>query len=291
MKHPKKELDEMSRNIGKTVRRYHCAIGENLREIGKPVRVQGDDDDVEGIEVSVEHDGNLFPWVIDLIKWDEEKNEVMVHTTMMNYCDSDDWYYLSELGDATDYVLDVIQWGDTEKEDVFPLAVCNYNNGEGFWTVDAWKKKEEDAEETGQVVAVIHEKTGDVFYVNQMARTSATVQEVIRMKKEEIDNTNTVTTYTLFGKTAVRAYHDYLDLTEEALKDKDMVQENIKAMKEILSRCDYELKTRTFGSSIGDHYKNPTQYAYFCGMDDADGWEEYCELTKAEYDLIRSMKE
>ena len=213
----------MSRNIGKAVRRYHCAIGENLREIGKPVRVQGDDDDVEGIEVSVEHDGNLFPWVIDLIKWDEEKNEVMVHTTMMNYCDSDDWYYLSELGDATDYVLDVIQWGDTEKE--------------------------------------------------------------------EIDNTNTVTTYALFGKTAVRAYHDYLDLTEEALKDKDKVQENIKAMKEILSRCDYELKTRTFGSSIGDHYKNPTQYAYFCGMDDADGWEDYCELTKAEYDLIRSMKE
>ena len=110
MKHPKKKLDEMSRNIGKAVRRYHCAIGENLREIGKPVRVQGDDDDVEGIEVSVEHDGNLFPWVIDLIKWDEEKNEIMVHTTMMNYCDADDWYALSELGDATDYVLDVIQW-------------------------------------------------------------------------------------------------------------------------------------------------------------------------------------
>ena len=176
-------------------------------------------------------------------------------------------------------------------KDIFCEVVCNYNNGEGFWTVDAWKKKEENAEETGQVVAVIHEKTGDVFYVNQMARTSATVQEVIRMKKEEIDNTNTVTTYALFGKTAVRAYHDYLDLTEEALKDKDKVQENIKAMKEILSRCDYELKTRTFGSSIGDHYRNPTQYAYFCGMDDADGWEEYCELTKAEYDLIRSMKE
>lgn len=114
MKHSREELQKRADGIGRAVRRYHRAVEENLREIGKPVRVQGDDDDTEGIEVSVEHDGNLFPWVIDLIRWDGKKNEVMVHTTMMNCCNSDDWYCLSDLGDATDCVLEAVMWEETE---------------------------------------------------------------------------------------------------------------------------------------------------------------------------------
>lgn len=96
-------------------RLYHQAIAGNLIEIGKPVRVQGDDPEEDGICVNVEYDGHLFPWTIDLIKWDKEKSEVMVHVTMMDYAEADDWQMLSELGDATDYVLDAIEWDEAIK--------------------------------------------------------------------------------------------------------------------------------------------------------------------------------
>jgi len=69
-------------------------------------------------------------------------------------------------------------------KEFYSEVVCNYNNGEGYWTVDAWKTSDENEE--GSVIAAIHEKTGDVFYVDNVARVSPMAQEVIQAKVKEI---------------------------------------------------------------------------------------------------------
>ena len=61
---------------------------------------------------------------------------------------------------------------------------CDYNNEEGFWCVDAWKTNKEE----GEVIAAIHDKTGDIFYIDPMARVSPLTQEVIKEKVKEIKN-------------------------------------------------------------------------------------------------------
>ncbi len=104
----------MKTNIDKAIFTYHESIASNLREIGKPVVVKGDNPDVDGIDLSVEFDGRLWNYTFDYIFWDKEKNEVMVHYSMQDYSERDDTMYLSELGDATVYLLDAIQWPDAE---------------------------------------------------------------------------------------------------------------------------------------------------------------------------------
>lgn len=106
----KQQLNNLSAIIGKAIKNYHDAIATNLRTLKTEVPVLGDDPDEEGITINVEYDGNLFPWTVDRIKWDEEHSSIMVHTSMNNYCKADDWTYLSNLGDATDYVLEAIHW-------------------------------------------------------------------------------------------------------------------------------------------------------------------------------------
>ena len=59
-------------------------------------------------------------------------------------------------------------------------VVCDYNNGEGFWTVDAWTTPEPDAD--GKVIAHIHEMTGQVAYADPDARFSPLAQQVIAEK-------------------------------------------------------------------------------------------------------------
>ena len=61
---------------------------------------------------------------------------------------------------------------------------CDYNNGEGYWCVDAWRTGSDDEE--GKTVAAINETTGDVFYVEPEARISPMVKEAIEAKVAEI---------------------------------------------------------------------------------------------------------
>lgn len=63
-------------------------------------------------------------------------------------------------------------------------VVCDYNNGEGFWTVDAWTSTQSDAD--GKVIAYIHEETGQVAYADPDARFSPLAQEVIAEKVASI---------------------------------------------------------------------------------------------------------
>ena len=121
----KRQLDMMSKEISKAERRYHIAIADNLREIGEPVKVQDDDESINGISLDVECNGSLMDFIFDCVKWDEERNEVMVHSTDKSGVE-DMWWYLTELGDAQDYLLEAIQWPEVKKENkernVYPVV-------------------------------------------------------------------------------------------------------------------------------------------------------------------------
>lgn len=60
----------------------------------------------------------------------------------------------------------------------------SYNNGEGFYTIDAWKTA--DCNEEGKVVAVIEENSGNVYFINATARNSEKVQNAIRERLTSI---------------------------------------------------------------------------------------------------------
>ena len=62
--------------------------------------------------------------------------------------------------------------------------ICEYNNGEGFWCVDAWKTSDENEE--GKVIAVIDETSKNVYYIEPLARTDVYAQEVIKEKIAEL---------------------------------------------------------------------------------------------------------
>ena len=64
-------------------------------------------------------------------------------------------------------------------------VVCDFNNEEGFWCVDAWWADDEE-EENGMVIAVIDEVSGNVYYIDQDARYNSLAQEVIKEKVKEI---------------------------------------------------------------------------------------------------------
>ena len=60
----------------------------------------------------------------------------------------------------------------------------SYNNGEGFYTIDAWQTA--DCNEEGKVVAVIEENSGNVYFINATARNSEKVQNAIRERLTSI---------------------------------------------------------------------------------------------------------
>ena len=69
-------------------------------------------------------------------------------------------------------------------QEIYSEVRCDYNNDQGFWTVDAWRNPED---EEGKVIAVINDKTGDVYYCEPEAHMfSPLAQEVIKQKVEEI---------------------------------------------------------------------------------------------------------
>lgn len=127
----KKRLDYMSANIGKAIREYHKAITENLKELGKPVKIQSEDlENAEGLELCIKHNGGLIPVTFDSIRWNEEKNDVFVHYTEYDYCSADEKMYLSDLGDAIDYLLEAIDWptevtAESNARDIFTIITLD----------------------------------------------------------------------------------------------------------------------------------------------------------------------
>lgn len=106
----KEQIINLSALIGKAIKNYRDAITTNLRTLGTAIQIQGDDGEVNGININVEDDGTLYPWTVDRIRWNEEYSIIEVHASFINNKVSDEWICLSELGDAADYVLEAIQW-------------------------------------------------------------------------------------------------------------------------------------------------------------------------------------
>lgn len=69
-------------------------------------------------------------------------------------------------------------------KEYFNEVRCDFLDDEGFWTVDAWRSADPDAE--GEVVAVISDTTGGVYYCNVDARLSPMAKEAIDAKVAEI---------------------------------------------------------------------------------------------------------
>lgn len=70
-----------------------------------------------------------------------------------------------------------------EKE-IYSEVRCDCLNDENFWSVDAWRTSDDNEE--GKVVAVIHDKSGDVYYIEPEARFSPRVKEVVDSMVDEI---------------------------------------------------------------------------------------------------------
>ena len=109
----KKQLELLAAKVSDALLAYHLAIEENLDELGHPVSVQDENNDDLGINIDVMYDCKIFHYTIDQIEYDGTM--LKVHYSKLNYKDTDDWMYASELGDALDYVLDAIQWIDRDK--------------------------------------------------------------------------------------------------------------------------------------------------------------------------------
>ena len=68
------------------------------------------------------------------------------------------------------------------KKSRWALIQSDYFDDEGFWTVDAWEKDSMQ----GTVIAVIHEKSQDVYYIDKRALWDDYAQQVIKAKIKEI---------------------------------------------------------------------------------------------------------
>ena len=85
----------------------------------------------------------------------------------------------------SDDILCAAQIEDESKTDYYRDVEYNYAN-ENYVYIDAWKSDDVE-EENGEVVAVVH-KSGDVYYINPVARYSNRVKQAIREVKERIKN-------------------------------------------------------------------------------------------------------
>ena len=73
-------------------------------------------------------------------------------------------------------------------KEIYAEVRCDYNDGKGFWTVDAWTNPDPTDDESGAVIAVIHDTTGQVYYTDTRAIYSPLAQEAIKQKVDEIHN-------------------------------------------------------------------------------------------------------
>lgn len=72
------------------------------------------------------------------------------------------------------------------RKDYFSEVRTDYSV-DGFTTVDAWRNTgNEELDDEGKTVAVIHEKTGDVYYIDGCALHSKNCQEAIKEVRERL---------------------------------------------------------------------------------------------------------
>lgn len=107
----KKEIYNLNNAIGKAISAYYKAIEDNLKECGKEILILSDDEDDEGLRLSVRGcDNDLINEVINKVRWNNEMECVEYHLIEYNGIKCDDWYPIDWLDDCKDYVYESIDW-------------------------------------------------------------------------------------------------------------------------------------------------------------------------------------
>lgn len=91
-------------------------------------------------------------------------------------------------------------------ERIYSEVRCDYNNGEGFWCVDAWYPNKEE----GTVIAVINDVTGGVYAIKDIDDVA---KEVINEKVKEIKGEYVETLACLYNELSCSEKDEFLTLT------------------------------------------------------------------------------
>ena len=107
----KKEIDDLSIAIAIAEKNYRNAVEANIKEYGKEIPLNWDDEDEDGLVLSVRGDDNdLNEEVVDKVRWNEKEECVEYHLVRFNYKKDDHWYNVTWLGDEVYYIYDSIDW-------------------------------------------------------------------------------------------------------------------------------------------------------------------------------------
>jgi len=91
-------------------------------------------------------------------------------------------------------------------ERIYSEVKCDYNNGEGFWCVDAWYPNKEE----GTVIAVINDVTGGVYPIKDLDDYA---KEIINEKVKEINGEKAETLASIYNELSCAEKDEFLKLT------------------------------------------------------------------------------
>lgn len=132
-------INSIYTGIHQARRQWALTIIENLKEIGKEIKVLGDHYDPEdgwpkGLHMVIQDDDN-FPQdiVIDRVKYeDKEHSSIAVHLCYWDPNKCDNWWSISDFAlDDAETILRAIQWpvkvkkGEIEEEHIHVLCYCD----------------------------------------------------------------------------------------------------------------------------------------------------------------------
>ena len=91
-------------------------------------------------------------------------------------------------------------------ERIYEEVICDYNNGDGFWTLDAWYPNIEE----GTVIGVINELTGGVYLFKD---NDPLAEEVANEKVKEIEANRIETLASYYNSLTDAEKDEFLRLT------------------------------------------------------------------------------
>lgn len=89
---------------------------------------------------------------------------------------------------------------------IYSEVRCDYNNGDGFWTLDAWYPNKEQ----GTVIGVINELTGGVYLFKD---NDPVAEEVASEKVKEIETNRVATLACYYNSLTDKEKDEFLRLT------------------------------------------------------------------------------
>ena len=106
--------------IGEAISAYYNAVASNLKESGREHNVIGDDEDYDGIfltiydnddinTILVDND-DINTILVDKVRWNEETECVEYHEAKFNYIECDVWKPIRLLLDDAEYIYEAIEW-------------------------------------------------------------------------------------------------------------------------------------------------------------------------------------